>query len=112
MSWASRERRRTERPKATRGSTISGMARMTMPDSFGLVTIIMPSAPIPRMMLRSACEMVAPTADLIWVVSAVSRETISPDCTASKKAGESRATCAKTSRRMSETTRSPSVMTK
>ena len=32
------------------------------------------------MMLRSATEAVAPTADLICVVSAVSRETISPDC--------------------------------
>ena len=64
------------------------------------------------MTLRSATEAVAPTADLICVVSAVSRDTISPDWVVSKKAGDSVVTWAKTSRRRSATTRSPSVMTK
>jgi len=112
VSWAKRDRRRTERPKATIGTTTIGIAAMTRPDSFGLVTTIIASAPKHRMMLRSAVEAVAPTADLIWVVSAVSRDTISPDCTASKKPGDSRETCENTSRLRSETTRSPSVMTK
>ena len=85
---------------------------MTRPDSLGLVITIIASAPRPRMTLRSATEAVAPTADLICVVSAVSRETISPDCAVSKKAGDRLVTWLKTSRRMSETTRSPSVMTK
>ena len=70
---------RTERPKLTSGRTIIGMAISTMLDSFGLVTIIMMTAPKQRMRLRSATEAVAPTADLICVVSAVNRETISPD---------------------------------
>ena len=112
MSCAARDLRRTERPKATSGSTMSGMAAMTRPDSFGLVTTIMPTAPRPRIVLRSASEAVAPTADFTCVVSAVSRETISPDCTVSKKPGDSVVTWAKTSRRRSATTRSPSVMTK
>ena len=64
------------------------------------------------MMLRSATEAVAPTADLICVVSAASRDTISPDCAVSKKAGDSCVTWANTSLRRSATTRSPSVMTK
>ena len=64
------------------------------------------------MTLRSASEAVAPTADLICVVSADRRETISPDWAASKKAGDSVVTCEKTSRLRSATTRSPSVMTK
>jgi hypothetical protein len=78
----------------------------------GLVTTIMPTAPRPRMTLRSATEAVAPTADFTCVVSAVSREMISPDCAVSKKDGESLVTWEKTSRRTSATTRSPSVMTK
>ena len=85
---------------------------MTSADSFGLVTTIMPTAPSPRMRLRNATEAVAPTTDFIWVVSAESRETISPESAASKKAGDSVVTCEKTSRRRSATTRSPSVMTK
>ena len=40
-------------------------------------------------MLRKATEAVAPTTDLICVVSAASRDTISPDCERSKKAGDS-----------------------
>ena len=63
--------------------------------SFGLVTIIMPTAPRPITVLRRASEAVAPTADLICVVSAASRETISPDCAVSKKPGESSVTWAK-----------------
>ena len=85
---------------------------MTISDRLGLVTTIMATAPTNRMALRSATEAVAPTADLICVVSAVRRETISPDSALSKKAGDSRVTCEKTSLRRSATTRSPSVMTK
>ena len=85
---------------------------MTRPESFGLVITIMHSAPVPRIALRSACDRLAPTADLICVVSAVSRETISPDCTLSKKPGDSVVIWRKTSLRTSATTRSPSVMTK
>ena len=85
---------------------------MTRPDSLGLVTTIMATAPRPRIRLRRATEAVAPTADFTWVVSAASRDTISPDWALSKKAGDSVVTWLKTSRRMLATTRSPSVMTK
>jgi hypothetical protein len=43
----------------------------------------MAPAPMHRMVLRRASEAVAPTVDLICVVSAVSRETISPERLAS-----------------------------
>ena len=76
--------------RATSGSTISGMAASTKPDSRGLVTTIMTAAPMKSTRLRSAIETEAPTADLICVVSAVSRETISPVCAVSKKAGRQR----------------------
>ena len=112
MSCAWRERRRTERPKAIKGSTMTGMATSTSDDSFGLVTTIMATAPTPRMRLRNATEAVAPTADFTCVASAASRETISPDWVVSKKAGDSVVTWENTSRLRSATTRSPSVMTK
>ena len=80
MSCAPRERRRTKRPKATSGSTITGIAPSTKPDSRGLVTTIIVAAPTNSTRLRSAIDTDAPTADLIWVVSAVSREIISPVC--------------------------------
>ena len=82
------------------------------PERRGLVTTIMIAAPTKRTRLRSAIEALAPTADLICVVSAVSRETSSPERAASKKAGDSRIRCAKRSRRRSATMRSPSVMTR
>ena len=107
-----RERRLTERPKAMSGSTIAGIANRTRLESLGLVITIMITAPTPMMELRSATEAVAPTADLICVASAASRDTISPECDLSKNAGDSSATCAKTSRLRSDTTRSPTVMTK
>ena len=47
-------------------------------DSRGLVITIMVVAPTNSTMLRSATDTDEPTADLIWVVSAVSRERISP----------------------------------
>ncbi len=78
MSCASRERRRTARPKATSGSTITGMAASTKVDNRGLVTTIITAAPTNSTRLRSAIDTDAPTADLICVVSAVSRETSSP----------------------------------
>ena len=72
------------------GSTISGMARRTRPDSCGLVTTIITAAPTSITRLRSAIEAEVEKADLIWVVSAVSRDTISPERFASKKAGTQR----------------------
>ena len=52
-----------------------------------MITIIA-TAPKNSNRLRSRIEIEAPKADLIWVVSAVSRETISP-LRSSKKAGDS-----------------------
>ena len=46
VSWALRDRLRTLRPKRMSGSTMSGMASRTRPESFGLVTTIMTTAPI------------------------------------------------------------------
>lgn len=60
-----------------------GMAIRTSSDSFGLVTIIMMTAPINTTALRSACEMAVLAAALIWVVSAVSRDITSPECAVS-----------------------------
>ena len=51
---------------------------MTRLDSFGLVMTIMPRAPSPRMVLRSATDAVAPTADLTCVVSAEPAEGLAP----------------------------------
>ena len=78
MSCALRDSRRTQRPNATSGITITGIASSTKPDSLGLVITIIAVAPMNSMRLRSAIETDAPTADLIWVVSAVSREISSP----------------------------------
>ena len=54
------------------------MAPSTKAESRGLVTTIMAVAPMNRTTLRKAIETEAPTAALIWVVSAVSREISSP----------------------------------
>ena len=89
MSCAVRERRRTSRPKATSGSTMTGMAASTKPESRGLVTTIMAAEPKNSTMLRSAIDIEAPTAALICVVSAVSRDTSSPDLAVSKKSADS-----------------------
>src|SRR5207245_267388 len=80
--------RRTQRPNATSGITISGIASSTKPDNFGLVITIMAVAPMNSIMLRSAIDTDAPTADLIWVVSAVSRDTSSAERAESKDAGQ------------------------
>ena len=72
----------------------------------------MAAAPMKRTKLRSATEALAPKADLIWVVSAVRRETISPDFTVSKKPASSRVRWAKTAVRTSAMTRSPRVITR
>ena len=69
-------------------------------------------APMNSMILRSAIETDAPTADLICVVSAVSRDTSSPLRAESKKAGDSEIRCANTSRLRSATMRSPIVITR
>jgi len=89
VSWAPRDSRRTQRPNATSGSTITGMASSTKPESRGLVITIITVAPKNIRMLRSAIDTDAPTADLIWVVSAVRREISSPLRVESKKAGDS-----------------------
>jgi len=88
------------------------MAASTNSDSRGLVTTIIAAPPKNSTALRSAIDTEAPTADLIWVVSAVSRDTISPVLAVSKKAEDSRVRCAKTSARKSATMRSPSVVTR
>ena len=63
-------------------------------------------------MVRRAIDTEAPAADLIWVVSAVSREISSPLRAESKKDGDSEIRCEKTSRLMSATMRSPMVITR
>ena len=50
------------------------MAPSTNSESRGLVITIMAAAPKNSTMLRSATDTEEPTADLIWVVSAVSRD--------------------------------------
>ena len=76
-----------------------------------MITIIA-VAPKNSMKLRSAIDTEAPTADLIWVVSAVSREISSPLREELKKAGDSDIRCANTSRLRSATMRSPMVITR
>ena len=112
MSCAVRERRRTRRPNATSGSTITGIARMTKRDSRGLVTAIMIDEPMNSTRLRNATDTDEPTALLICVVSAVSREVISPVLAVSKKPGASSVRCANTAARRSATTRSPMIVTR
>ena len=107
-----RDSRRTQRPNATSGITITGIASSTNSESFGLVITIMVVAPMNSIKLRSAIDTDAPTADFICVVSAVSRDTSSPLRAESKNAGDSEIRCANTSRRRSATMRSPIVMTR
>jgi hypothetical protein len=91
---------------------MSGIARITSPDSFGLVHTISPTAPRNSTALRNAIDTLTPKADFTCVVSAVSRDTISPDRAASKKAGSSRVSRSNRARRRSATMRSPSVTTR
>ncbi len=91
---------------------MTGMAANTKPESRGLVTTIMAADPKNSTMLRKAIDIEAPTADLICVVSAVSRDTSSPDLAVSKKSAESCVMCPNTALRRSATTRSPSVVTR
>jgi len=63
---------------------MTGMAASTKAERRGLVTTIIAVAPKNRTRLRKATETEAPTAALIWVVSAVSREISSPVLAASK----------------------------
>ena len=90
MSCAARERRRTARPKPYSGSTIIGMAASTKADSRGLVITIMAAAPTNSTRLRSATDTDEPTADLICVVSAVSREISSPVLAVVEEGGRQR----------------------
>jgi hypothetical protein len=62
--------------------------------------------------LRSAWVTLEPITVWITLVSVVSRESTSPVRVTSKKPGERRITCAKTSRRRSATTRSPIQVTR
>ena len=91
---------------------MAGIASSTRAESLGLVTTISATAPKNRKALRSAIEMLTPKAALTWVVSAVSRETISPLLVRSKNAGSREVRCRNTAARRSATTRSPSVMTR
>jgi len=89
-----------------------GIAPSTNRDKRGLVTTIMAAPPRKSSKLRNAIETEAPTADLICVVSAVSRETISPVRAVSKNDADNCVRCAKTSDRRSATIRSPNVVTR
>src|SRR2546427_10568899 len=100
------------RPKATSGSTITGMVMSTKPDSRGLVTTIMAADPANRRKLRSAIDTDVPTALLIWVVSAVRREIISPVLATSKKSGDNRGRWAETAARKSAPTPPPETVAK
>ena len=64
VSCAVRERRRTARPKATIGRTISGIAPSTISERRGEVATIMITAPMPSNVLRSAMDAVAPDGGL------------------------------------------------
>ncbi len=86
---------------------MTGIAPSTNSESRGLVTTIMAAPPRNSTRLRKAIDTEAPTADLIWVVSAVRRETISPARVASKNADDRRVRCVNTSERRSATMRSP-----
>ena len=112
MSCAVRERRRTERPNATSGSTITGIAPSTKPESLGLVITIIVADPANSTRLRSATDTDDPTADLICVVSAVSRDVSSPVFAVSKNVADRVVRCAKTALRRSATTRSPIEVTR
>ena len=79
---------------------------------FGLEITIMVPAPINSTRLRKATEMEEPTAALICVVSAVSRDINSPVCERSKKAGDNAVRWRNTCSRRSVTMRSPSVVTR
>jgi len=111
VSCAPRDSRRTQRPNATRGITIneSPAAKTRQPR---LVITIIAVAPMNSIKLRSAIDTDEPTAALIWVVSAVSREISSPLRAESKNEGDSEIRCANTSRRKSATMRSPMVITR
>src|SRR2546423_5631591 len=78
---------------------MTGMAPSTTPDRRGLVTTIMAADPRNKSRLRSATETEVPTADLIWVVSAVSPPGRSPGLGPSEKAGGRRRRWADTARR-------------
>ena len=112
MSCAVRERLRTMRPNATSGSTITGIASSTEAESRALVTTIIATEPKNSTRLRSAIETDAPTAALIWVVSAVSRDTSSPDFAVSKNAADRMVMRSNTASRRSATTRSPMLVTR
>ena len=90
---------------------MSGISPSTSTESFALVTNIMISAPTSSTRLRNVCEKAVPIADLICVVSAVSRDITSPDWMVSKKPGLWAERRRKTSPARSATTRSPSQLT-
>ena len=69
-------------------------------------------APMNSTRFRSAIDTEAPTAALICVVSAVSRDSSSPPCDLSKKPGDSTVRWRNIRSRKSATMRSPSVVTR
>ena len=62
--------------------------------------------------LRNAIDTDAPTVALICVVSAVSRDIISPVFAVSKNAADNAVRCSNTRARRSATTRSPRMVTR
>ena len=79
--------------------------------STGLVHTNMISAPDPMTKLRKPMENDEPTTVCTKVVSLVRRESTSPDCVVSKKAGLCWSTCPYTALRKSPVMRSPSQLT-
>ena len=86
-SWLARDRRRTLRPIHMVGSTTINTAASAADITTGLVHTSMASAPRPSTALRRPSENDEPMTVCTKVVSAVRRESTSPVCVVSKKAG-------------------------
>ncbi len=110
-SWLVRDSRRTRRPMKMIGPTTAGTKTMTIRASLGLVTTSMTKPPTSSSRLRMATEAEEPITTCKSVVSVVMRERMSPTRVVSKNAGSRVSTWAKTSLRISATTRSPSQET-
>jgi hypothetical protein len=111
-AWASRDSRRTLRPKITIGATTAGTTASTSSASSGLVTTSMTMPPTHIRVLRSATEAdEAITCSISWASDEM-RLITSPERLISNQAGPSRTTWANRSRRRVPTTRSPSHETR
>src|ERR1700680_1125832 len=100
-SCESRDNLRTRRPKRMIGATTKGTPIRHKPVSLGLVTVIMMRLPKAITRLRKAKDADDPTTVCTKVVSAVSRDKISPVRVVSKKLGLSESTWLKTRDRTS-----------